>query len=520
MDRSQSQWLPGVFLTALVLITHTAAHGADDSPGLPTDTRVAPVEALASLRAELAGRVAAGELPSVAIGVLGDGEVLWQEALGWADREARRPATVETPYGLASLGKSITATAVLVLAERGALELDAPVNAVFGAAGPEGLHSPGGHADGVTVRRLLDMTAAIPHGYYSYLRPEDAARLTPERLVRDRGLVALPPGEAHVYSNFAYAVLERLIELRSGLSFADFLRQEVFGPLGMEQAFVAGATAPAGAAARYGEDGEPLAPRFGRPASSLGLEASLEDLLRYGRFHLDGPADGQRPILSRKAVERMHRERASLPARRAEALTALGWGSIELRGGQPWLLTNGRSGGVQSTLTLLPSERLAVVVLINQSGNEADGLAFRVLDLLSPGFLDRVGEKQVEWEGLAHLPYQPSQELVGAWSGAIEAPSGSVELDLLFQPDGDIHVALGGGSPTLLAGTSWDEGLLTGGFLGELPLEEEAGHPHRIELALYPRNGRIEGYATAYFKNPRGSFALPAYLSLARKPDG
>ncbi len=512
MRRSRHRWLPEVVSIVLVWSAVSAAASGGAPPDPPADTRVAPIEALGPLRAELAQRVAAGELPSVAIGVLEDGRALWQEALGWADREGRRPATLETPYGLASLGKSLTATAVMVLVERGALELDKPVNAFLG---PEGLRSPGGHADRVTVRQLLDMTAAIPHGYYHYADPEDAARATSDRLVRDRAFAALPPGEAYVYSNLDYAVLERLIEVVSGVGFADFLRQEVFGPLGMNQASVAPAALPAGAAGRYGEDGEPLEPRFGRPLSSLALEASLQDLLRYGSFQLDGPEAGTRAILSRQTIARMHRERASLPPGRAEALLGLGWGSIELEGGLLWLLTNGRSHGAQSTLTLLPSERLAVAVLINQSGNEADGIAFRVLDLLTPGFLERVGTKQVAWESLAYRPYQPEAELLGAWKGAIEGRSGPLELELVFQPDGDIHVTLEGRDPTLLAGAGWEEGLLTGRFLGKLPLEEEAGHPHRIELALYPRGGRLEGYATAYVTNKRGSFALPAYLHLA-----
>lgn len=512
MLRSRHRWLPEV-ISVLLACNAVSATGGGSPPGLVTDTRVAPIEALGPLRAELAQRVAAGELPSVAIGVLENGEVVWQEALGWADREGRRPATVETSYGLASLGKSITATGVMVLVERGALELDKPVNAFLA---PEGLRSAGGHADRVTVRQLLDMTAAIPHGYYLYVDPQDAARATSDRLVRDRAFTALPPGDVYLYSNLDYAVLERLIEVTSGLDFADFLRQGVFDPLEMSQASVAATGLPAGAASRYGEDGEPLEPRFGRPLSSLALEASLHDLLRYGSFQLDGPEAGTPAILSRQTIERMHRERASLPPGRAEALLALGWGSIELEGGLLWLLTNGRSHGAQATLTLLPSKRLAVAVLINESGNDADGIAFRVLDALAPGFLERVERKQVAWESLAYRPYRPEEELLGAWNGAIEGRSGPLELELVFQPDGDIHVALDGRDPTLLAGAGWEEGLLTGHFLGQLPLDEEAGHPHRIELALYPRDGRVEGYATAYITNQRGSFALPAYLHLIR----
>lgn len=484
--------------------------------GVPAETVVPPPPALAPLRAELAEQVASGELPSVAVGVLRGGAVLWEEALGWANREASEPATARTQYGLASLGKSITATAVMVLAERGRIDLERPINDYLE---PDGLWSPGGHAEDVTVRQVLDMSAGIPHGSYAYQRAEDALGLTPERLVRERGLVAFPPGLLHTYSNFAYAALELLIERRSGMSYSEFLAREVFAPLGMERAFVADSTAPAGAAARYGAGGERLEPLYSRPQSSLTVNASLEDLLKYARFHLGVPAAGERPILRRETLERMHRQRATLPGGQAESLTALGWGSIELEGGLLWLLTNGRGDGAQATVTLLPSEELAVVVLTNLSGNVTDGLAFRIVESLAPGFLERVGRKQVEWEARAYRPYEPTAQLLGSWTGTVTAPGGALPLELRFQPDGDIHVLLDGRDPTLLAGVGWEEGLLTGRCLGRLPLEEEVGHPHRIELALYPRGSLIEGYATAVFSSDRGRFGLTAYLRLERRSE-
>ncbi len=499
-----------------ILIGAAAGTGPGPAAGaeIVADTVVPAAAALEPLRTELADRVASGELPSLAVGVFRRDAILWQEAMGWADREASEPATTRTPYGLASLGKSITSTAVMVLAERGEIDLERPINSYLGSVG---LWSPAGHADAVTVRQVLDMSAGIPHGNYVYLRRQDALPLTPERLVRERGIVALPPGTVHAYSNFAYAALELLIERRSGQSFPDFLAREVFGSLGMDQAFAADSTAPTGAAARYGADGERLEPRFARPQSSLGLNASLQDLLGYARFHLGLAPHGRRPVLALETLERMHRQRAALPETLVEPLTALGWGSIELEGGLLWLLTNGRDDGAQATVTLLPSERLAVVVLTNVTGGVTDGIAFGIVDRLVPGFLERLGRKQVEWEARAYRPYEPTPELLGAWTGAVETPAGALPLELRFQPDGDIHVVLDGRDPMLLAGASWEEGLLTGRFLGRLPLDERADHPHRIELALHPGDGRLEGYATSLFTNDRGQFGLTAYLRVERQ---
>mgnify|MGYP002624197297 FL=1 len=209
-------------LAALLALFPPAARAAE--PVVP------PVGGpLAELHTELVERVGSGELPSAAVAVLRGDEVLWLEALGWADRELEVRATPATPYGLASVGKSITATAVMTLVECGAVRLD---DLAAPHLAPGALWSPAGWAGEVRVRHLLQMTAAIPHGNYTYLDGADAARLTAETLVAERGLVVHPPGEVYMYSNFSYAMLERLIETASGASYGDFVRRTVFEPLG------------------------------------------------------------------------------------------------------------------------------------------------------------------------------------------------------------------------------------------------------------------------------------------------
>lgn len=85
-------------------------------------------EARALIRAVMAERI----LPSVAVAVAEDGEVVWEEAFGWADREERIPATPHTLYSVASLTKPFTATGLRRLVEDGREDLDEPVNAYPG----------------------------------------------------------------------------------------------------------------------------------------------------------------------------------------------------------------------------------------------------------------------------------------------------------------------------------------------------------------------------------------------------
>src|SRR5947208_15256239 len=84
-------------------------------------------------------------IPSLAVAVARDGEIVWEEGFGWADRENRVPATEHTMYSLASISKPITATGLMVLKEQGKIELDQPINDYLGEAK---LNARVGHAAG------------------------------------------------------------------------------------------------------------------------------------------------------------------------------------------------------------------------------------------------------------------------------------------------------------------------------------------------------------------------------------
>ena len=473
-------------------------------------TFVTADQRLLKLRSEIVERVRKGDFPSISIGVIKDGRILWEESVGWANKESRIVATPRTPYGLASLGKSITATAVMVLVERGRVELDAPISRYLGGVQ---LSVFEGNPDQVTVRRVLNMTAAIPHGHATFFTEKEMRQYSAD-LVRNRGIVVFPPGEIYIYSNFAYAILEQMIEKVSGKSYSEFLAAEVFGPLGMTNSFVGARTEfeTIATAVHYGDDGSRLTPLFPLPRNSLAMYSSVDDLLGYAMFHLGARQFKGRQIVGDKALEQMHRLRGEAP----RSLIALGFGSLDLDEKRLWLLTNGRAGGTQATLSMVPSEGLAVVCLINSSGQVADELAFRISDALVPGFLGRAQQIIGEYETWADQPYKPTPELLGEWKGFISMKSGQVPLTLLFQPDGDVHVKVERHLETILSDVGYREGLLTGRFLADLPMEEAAGHPHAITISIRLKGNRLSGSVTSDFTNERGRFSLAAYVRLSR----
>jgi CubicO group peptidase (beta-lactamase class C family) len=144
--------------------------------------------------------------------------------LGWADREQRIAATEHTMYYTASVAKTFTTTALMMLHERKRLDLDRPVNDYRGSAK---LSSPGWDPAGATIRRVATHTAGL-----TTFNP--TTRLSMADQIRRFGVLFWPPGERFDYSNLGPIILEDVVERVSGLTYGDFLREQVFWPLGME----------------------------------------------------------------------------------------------------------------------------------------------------------------------------------------------------------------------------------------------------------------------------------------------
>jgi CubicO group peptidase (beta-lactamase class C family) len=142
----------GLLVTLLAFVA--LAQSQCDSSPLPA--RFAEVASSARERA------AKGELPSIAIAVAQHGQIVCEEAFGWADREKQIPATPNTVYAAGSVAKAVTGAAIFMLVSNGKVRLaDAPER--------YGVHVRTYAGTGITIRQLLSMTAGIEHGwFYNY----------------------------------------------------------------------------------------------------------------------------------------------------------------------------------------------------------------------------------------------------------------------------------------------------------------------------------------------------------------
>src|SRR5262245_31694512 len=105
----------------------------------PLHAQRGAADPFATARAHAKAAVVDSGLPSLAVAVAKGGKIVWEEGFGWADREARIPATEHTTYSLASISKPITATGLMILVQRGLVKLDNPANEYLGSGKITGL---------------------------------------------------------------------------------------------------------------------------------------------------------------------------------------------------------------------------------------------------------------------------------------------------------------------------------------------------------------------------------------------
>ena len=169
-------------------------------------------------------------LPGVTIGIVEAGELVWTYGCGETLRGNGSPPSSDSVFRIASMTKSFTAAALLLLRDRHALRLDDPIASHLPWAASIGAPPD---AAAITIRDLLTMNAGFPTDDPWGDRQEPTSIVDFDALVR-RGLsFSREPRTGFEYSNLGYALLGRIITAASGIGYLDFITSELLDPLGM-----------------------------------------------------------------------------------------------------------------------------------------------------------------------------------------------------------------------------------------------------------------------------------------------
>src|SRR5262249_28562975 len=439
--------------------------------------RAGELDQFDAIREEIQRRLVQQSVPSVSVAVARGDRILWEEGFGWADRENRLRATPHTPYSLGSISKPITATALMVLVERKLLALDKPINDYLGDAK---VRARVGDASQATLQRVAQHTAGLP-GYYETFYPDDPGTPpTPEVVTLHYGFVVFPPGERFYYSNLNYAILGEAMTRASGKDFADFLRAEVFLPLGMDRSGVPlDPSLRKYRAIRYGPDGHRLPDYVTPHAPASDIYASAHDLVRFGMFHLKAHLADQKPILQDRTIDKM--QQAVVPM--GDEHYRIGWHSRKDAKGRRQVLHGGAAAGVDVQLTLIPEEKLCVAVLANVTRDWPGAVTEHVTNAI---LAEVLGGAPGDYP-MAPGPKAPSAasglpgKLRGKWTGSVHTNRQELAVTLWFQETGDVHAQLGDQLKTLVNDARFSEGQFKGKMTGDIGTTEANRRPYHLQ---------------------------------------
>lgn len=492
-------------LTLFILTSGLFAFGQNESE---ENNRFSKAEAL------LEEAVAKATVPSISVAVSKSGKIVWEKAVGFANVAKQIEATPATTYSLASISKPITATGLMILKERGLVELDRAANHYLGEAK---LHSYTENPNIATVLRLLNHTTGmVTHWNFFYI--DDAiSRPSMEETISRYGKLFIPPGTQYIYSNLGYGILEYIIERVSAVSYPEFMQNEVFIPLGMIDSAVYIEPGPEHKVAqRYkGKDQEiPFYDFDHRGASAV--FCSARDLVRFGMFHLKNHLPDQQQILTDKTIDEM--KKLQDPSVKSNNYR-LGWSRSSL-GGYETFSHGGGMPGVSTNLLLIPEEDIALVMMCNASFNGLRPIGQSILEALIPGLKQRLaGEKRPD-AGSKPGPLVIPENLIGRWTGKVFTYEGNFPVELVFAEKGKISFRMteekysdeklrrAAGRPHI------QDDYINATFFVKIPTGDASRRPHQTNLRLNVKGDHLWGAASTFAVDTQ--FGLPYYISLAK----
>ncbi len=316
------------------------------------------------------------------IGIGRGGTLLFAQGYGLRDRARRLPVTAQTIFPVGSITKQFTAAAVMLLVQRGRVDLNAHVARYLP-------HAP--HGNEITVRELLDQTSGLP----DYL--EDKALLgsimsgkvgpdSVERLVSlvDGKPLHFKPGTKWEYSNTNYALAGLLVARESGMPYGHFLKTNVLTPAGMTSTQYLRWSVPAGSDVTRGYDwtknGFSVLANFsmdwGNAAGALASNAG--DLIRWDEAYFGGklltPASVRISTQPPPGI-------VMLPTKNRVNDLGIGYafGWVQARAeGRQLIWHNGGLPGARAMNAFFPADRLEIVVLTNATQADPEDIALSI----------------------------------------------------------------------------------------------------------------------------------------------
>ncbi len=353
--------------------------------------------------------------PGCALAVIQDGSIIYSRGYGMANLELNVPIQPNSIFDIGSTSKQFTALCILILARRGMLSLDDPIQKYL----PE---MPV-YEQPITVRHLVHHTSGIR----DYLTLMALANMPFENDYQEPEVVGLiarqkalnfKPGDEHLYCNSGYFLMSEIVERVSGKNLRDFAEENVFGPLGMKHT-------------HFHNNFKEIVPHRAsayNPKEAGGFEidmgifdvlgdgavyTSVEDLLLWDRNYYDNKLDGG----GQELIQQMQQVGVLNNGEKLEYAFGL---MISNYRGLPMVCHGGSWYGYRAQMMRFPEQHFSVICLANRGDSNPDGKCRQVADVyLEKFFTDQVeAETSGEQKAFAELSMDALLAKVGKYQDA------------------------------------------------------------------------------------------------------
>ena len=325
-------------------------------------------------------------LPGLSLAVIKDGKLVKLKGYGSADLELKVPSSPETVYQVGSITKQFTAAAILLLVQDGRVNLDDRISIYLSG-------TPSSWND-ITIRNLLTHTSGLPREAIATTDKTMFADYTEEEMLRSAMTLSVlsTPGTKYSYGNLEYDLLAIIVERVSGKSFSDFLQERIFRPLNMTSTRIndRAAIIPNRAQAYLWKSGnlEKCEPEVS-PTVFLGSGSMISTVIDLAKWDT--------ALYSNTILNAKSRAAMWTPGKLADGTGTdygFGWVISSIKGHTD-VHHNGAMNGFVGNISRFVTDRLTVIVLVNQSGlSNTERIATGIARIYIPAIRPAIEGKQ------------------------------------------------------------------------------------------------------------------------------
>ncbi len=315
------------------------------------------------INSEMPRLLKAHNVQGASITVIQNGQAAWSQGFGYADKGKQIKATEDTIFQVASISKAVTAVGIMKLVEEGKLELDAPVEKYLTRWN---LSDTSFNKENITVKSLLSHTAGLSvHGYAGYSPDKKTVDIVDSlngKLAKAyKPEVIAEPGTSFMYSGAGFSILQLLVEEVTGLPFHEYMQQEVFSKLGMDNSFFEYSDEMKGKLSKaYGVFGQEMPSYVFAEKAAAGLLTTSSDLAKLCSSLTDNSINR---LLKRETMDKMLTK--TILKNGSESMYGLGFWILTMRDGSKAAFHGGDNRGWRSEMVFSPQTGDGIVILTN-----------------------------------------------------------------------------------------------------------------------------------------------------------